>query len=48
MNRTVITVAGYVMNVCTFTKQKLDGLDMAIENLLRDNRMHGRQASDEQ
>ena len=47
MNRTVIPVAGYVMNVCTFTKQKLDELDKAIKKILRDNKMHGRQASDE-
>ena len=47
INRTVIPVPGYVMNVCTFTKQKLDELDKAIKKILRDNRMHGRQASDE-
>ena len=47
MNRTVIPVAGYVMNVCTFTKQKLDELDKVIKKILRDNNMHGRQASDE-
>ena len=43
----MIPVAGYVMNVCTFTKQKLDELDKAIKKILRDNKMHGRQASDE-
>ena len=47
INETVIPVAGYVMNVCTFTKQKLDELDKAIKKILRDNKMHGRQASDE-
>ena len=47
INRTVIPVAGCVMNVCTFTKQKLDELDKAINKILRDNKMHGRQASDE-
>ena len=47
INRTVIPVAGYVMNICTFTKQKLDELDKAIKKILRDNKMHGRQASDE-
>ena len=47
INRTVIPVAGYVMNVCTFTKQKLDELDKAIKKILRDNKMRGRQASDE-
>ena len=47
INRTVIPVAGYVMNVCTFTKQKLDELDKAIKKILRNNKMHGRQASDE-
>ena len=44
----MIPVAGCVMNVCTFTKQKLDELDKAIKKILRDNKMHGRQASDEQ
>ena len=44
----MIPVAGYVMNVCTFTKQKLDELDKAIKKILRDNKLHGRQASDEQ
>ena len=48
INRTVIPVSGYVMNVCTFTKQKLDELDKAIKKIRRDNKMHGRQASDEQ
>ena len=43
----MIPVAGYVMNVCTFTKQKLDELEKAIKKILRDNKMHGRQASDE-
>ena len=47
INRTVIPVAGYVMNVCTFTKQKLNELDKAIKKIMRDNKMHGRQASDE-
>ena len=47
INRTVISVAGYVMNVCTFTKQKLDELDKAIKKILRDNKMQRRQASDE-
>ena len=47
INRTVIPVSGYVMNVCTFTKQKLDELDKAIKKILRDNKMHRRQASDE-
>ena len=42
MNRTVIPVAGYVMNVCTFTKQKLDELDKAIKQILRENKMHGK------
>ena len=38
INRTVIPVPGYVMNVCTFTKQKLDELDKAIKKILRDNK----------
>ena len=36
------------MNVCTFTKQKLDELDKVIKKILRDNKMHERQASNEQ
>ena len=36
INRTVIPVAGYVMNICTFTKQKLDELDKAIKKILRE------------
>ena len=47
INRTVIPVARYVMNVFTLTKQKLDELDKAIKKVLRDNKMHGRQSSDE-
>ena len=47
INRTVIPVAGYVMNVCIFTKQKLDELDKEIKQILRENKMHGKQASDE-
>ena len=43
----MIPVAEYVMNVCTFTKQKLDELDKAIKQILRENKMHGKQASDE-
>eukprot|EP00112_Aurelia_sp_Birch-Aquarium-sp1_P018888 Seg4583.3 transcript_id=Seg4583.3/GoldUCD/mRNA.D3Y31 product="hypothetical protein" protein_id=Seg4583.3/GoldUCD/D3Y31 len=46
INRAVIPFAGYVMNVCTFTKQKVDELDKAIKTILRDNKIHGRQASD--
>ena len=41
INRTVIPVTGYVMNVSTFAKQKLNELDKAIKNILRDNKMHG-------
>ena len=47
MNGTLIAVTGYVMNVCTFTKQKLDELDKAIKKILRDNKMHQMQASNE-
>ena len=47
INKAVIPVAEYVMNVCTFTKQKLDELYKAIKKILRDNKMHERQASDE-
>ena len=47
IDRTVIPVSGYVMNVCTFTKQKLNELGKAIKKILRDSKMHRRQASDE-
>ena len=47
INKTVIPVAGYVMNICTFPKHKLDELDKGIKKILKDNKMHGRQASEE-
>ena len=47
INKTVIPVAGSVMNVCSLTKQKLDELDKAIKKILKDNKMHGRQVSEE-
>ena len=47
INRRVIPVAGYVMNVCTFNRKQLDDLDKLIKSELRDSGMHGRQASDE-
>ena len=48
INTTVIPVTGYMMNVCTFTKQKFDKLDKATKKILRDNEMHEKQASDKQ
>ena len=42
INRTLIPVAGYVMNVYTFTKRKLDELDKAIKSILKYNKMYGR------
>ena len=47
MERVMARVKADVMNVCTFTKQKLDELDKATKQILRENRMHGKQASDE-
>jgi hypothetical protein len=47
INSRVIPVAGYIMNVVNLTKKELDGLDKVIKGVLRENQMHGRQASDE-
>jgi hypothetical protein len=47
INTRVIPVAGYVINVCDFTKKQLDEIDKTIKQELRSKNMHGRQASDE-
>ena len=43
----VIPVAAYVMNVCTFSKGKLEELDQMIKRQLRNNNMLVRQSSEE-
>lgn len=47
INCRVVPVAGYVMNVCRFSKNDLAELDMIVKRVLRKNVMHGRQASNE-
>ena len=43
----VIPLAGYTMNIWRFSKDDLVALDMFVERKLREEKMHGRQASDE-
>ena len=45
INCRVITVAGYVMNVCNLEKDDLDKLDMTLKSVLRKEGFHGRQSS---
>ena len=47
INRRVIPVAGYVMNVCNLEKGDLDDLDMIVKSVLRRQGFHGRQSGDE-
>ena len=47
INCRVILVDGYVMNICNLGKGDLDELDMTVKSLLRRERFHGRQSSDE-
>ena len=47
VNCRVIPVAGYAMNICRFNKGDLVELDMAVKKKLREEKLHGRQASDE-
>ena len=47
INCRVMAVAGYVMNVCQFTKKELYDLDMLVKKTLRRKGMLGRQGSDE-
>ena len=46
INFKVITVAGYLMNVCTLAKGDLEDLDMIVKSVLRREGFHGRQSSD--
>ena len=47
VNCRVIPVAGYVINICRFSKDDLVELDMVVKRKLGEEKMHGRQASDE-
>ena len=47
INCRVIPVAGYLMNVCKFSKYDLEQLDKIVKKVLRDKGMHGRLSSDE-
>ena len=47
VNCRVIPLTGYAMNICRFSKDDLVALDMFVERKLREEKMHGRQASDE-
>ena len=47
INCRVVTVAGYVMNVCNLEKDDLDKLDMTVKSVLRKEGFHGKQSSDE-
>ena len=40
-------VAGYIMNECVMRKGELEELDKMVKDLLRERKIHGRQASDE-
>ena len=47
INCQVISVAGYVMNICNPGKGDLDKLDMTVKSVLRREGFQGRQSSDE-
>ena len=47
INKKVIPVAAYAMNVCKFSTGELDKLDQVIKRKLRQKNMLGRQASNE-
>ena len=47
INTKVIPVAAYQMNVCKFTKAKLNELDFVVKRELRKCNMLGRQSSEE-
>ena len=47
INCRVVTVAGYVMNVCNLEKDDLGKLDMTVKSVLRKEGFHGKQSSDE-
>ena len=47
INKKVIPVAAYAMNVCKFSTSELNELDQVIKRELRQKNMLGRQASDE-
>ena len=41
----VIPVAGYIMNVCVRRKGELEELDKMVKDILRERKLHGRQAN---
>ena len=47
INKKVIPVAAYAMNVCKFSNSELNELDQVIKRELKQKNMLGRQASDE-
>ena len=47
INSKVIPVVGYAMNINKFSKKELKELDMIVKRVLRLNKMHGMQSSDE-
>jgi hypothetical protein len=47
INTRVVPVAGYLMNICKFSKDDLNRMDMIVNEILREYGMHGRQGSDE-
>ena len=47
INVKVILVAAYSMNVCKFSKEKLNELDQIVKRELRSRQMLGKQASNE-
>ena len=47
INCRVMPVAGYIMNECVIRKGELEELDKMVKDILRERKIHGRQASDE-
>ena len=47
INYQVISVAGYVMNVCNLGKGNLNELDLIGKSVIRRERFHERQSGDE-
>ena len=47
INKRVIPVEGYIMNVCHLGKGDLESLDKIVKDKLRQVNKHGKHASDE-
>ena len=47
INYRVVSVAGYVMNVCNLGKSNLNELDLIGKSVIRRERFHERQSGDE-